>query len=346
MIRRSLLNIDYANTGKLNKLALLTVEMAKVVNLYIQEIWNHNDFSSKVVKFKVETWLSSRLQQCLGKQALEIVKSQRKKKKKTMPIFKGTCFNLDSRFVDFLYNGNSFDIWVRLTSLGNKLSIKLPSKAHKHYNKFKNWNKSKSIRLKIRDNKFFLEVFFEKEEPEIKKTGKVVGVDCGYKKLLVSSENKTYDSGLEKIYEKITRKKQGSKAFQRSLVERDNKINESLNKLDLNGIKEIVCEDLKNVKAKTRQERKIRKKFNRKLQRWSYAKVLLKLSLLVEESGVLLTKVNPAFTSQKCSLCGVVEKNNRKGERYQCTCGNDIDADFNASINLSHMGVYSPHALY
>jgi putative transposase len=70
------------------------------------------------------------------------------------------------------------------------------------------------------------------------------------------------------------------------------------------------------------------------------------LSLLSEESGVLLTKVNPAYTSQKCSLCGVVEKNNRKGERYQCTCGNDIDADFNASINLSHMGVYSPHALH
>lgn len=346
MIRRSLLNINYANTGKLLKVTLLTEEMTKVVNLYIQEIWKQNDFSSKFVKFKVKTWLSSRLQQCLGKQALEIVKSQRKKKRKTIPIFKGNSFNLDSRFVDFLYTDNSFDIWIRLTSLGNKLSIKLPSKAHKHYNKFKNWKKSKSVRLKIRNNQFFLEVFFEKEEPKLKKTGKVIGVDCGYKKLLISSENKIYDVGLEKVYEKITRKKQDSKAFKRSLIERDNKINESLNKLDFSKIKEIICEDLKNVKAKTRKERKIRKKFNRKLQRWSYSKVLSKLSLLTEELGVLLTKVNPAHTSQKCSLCGVIEKNNRKGERYQCTCGNDIDADFNASINLSHMGVYSPHVLY
>jgi hypothetical protein len=33
MIGRSLLNINYANTGKLNKLNFLTVEKMKVVNL-------------------------------------------------------------------------------------------------------------------------------------------------------------------------------------------------------------------------------------------------------------------------------------------------------------------------
>jgi putative transposase len=67
---------------------------------------------------------------------------------------------------------------------------------------------------------------------------------------------------------------------------------------------------------------------------------------LAQENGVLLTKVNPAYTSQKCSLCGVIEKNNRQGEKYQCACGRVMDADLNAAINLSHMGVYSPHALY
>ena len=172
----------------------------------------------------------------------------------------------------------------------------------------------------------------------------MIGVDCGYKELLVSSDNKSYDVGLEQCYEKIARKKQGSKAFQRSLTERNNLINQSLNKMNLTTVKEVVCENLKNVRHKTKG--KIRKSFNNKLQRWSYVKVLHKLQQLTEESGVLLTKVNPAYTSQKCCNCGVICKSNRKGKAYKCTCGNEIDADLNAAINLSHMGVYSPRVLY
>lgn len=107
----------------------------------------------------------------------------------------------------------------------------------------------------------------------------------------------------------------------------------------MSNIKEVVVEDLKNVKHKS----KLRKKFNNKLQRWSYPKVLVKLSRLCEEKGVLFTKVNPRYTSQKCSCCGLIQKNNRKGEKYECSCGNVMDADLNAAINISLMGVYSPH---
>lgn len=343
MIRRSVLNINSANKGKLDALDSLALEMTSVVNLYVGELWERRDFKSKFVDFKIDTWLSARLQQCLGKQALEIVKSQRKRGKKTKPYFNGNSFNLDSRFVDFKYEGNTFDIWIRLSSLGNKLQLKLPAKAHKHYNKFKDWNKNKSIRLLKRDSGYFIEVFFEKDAPAIKEVGRVIGADCGYKELVVTSDGKRYDDGLEKSYEKIARKKQNSKAFKRALIERDNLVNQSLNKLDLSDVKEIVVEDLKDVKRGTRG--KIRKQFNNKLQRWVYPKVLGKLTSLAENAGALFTKINPAYTSQKCSACGVICKSNRKGKLYKCACGNEMDADWNASINLSHMGVYSPHAL-
>ncbi len=343
MIRKSTLNINYANQGKLDELDLVMDEMTRVINLYIDQLWEQKDFTSKFVNFKVDTWLSARLQQCLGKQALEIVKSQRKKNKKTKPVFKGVAFNLDSRFVDFQYDNNTFDIWIRLISIGNRIQIKLPTKAHKHYNQFKDWTKSKSIRLIRRHGQYLIECFFGEDQPESKQQGDVIGVDCGYKALLVSSNNHFYDDGLEKQYEKIARKKQGSKAFKRALTERDQLINQSLNKLDLTTIKEMVCEDLKNVKKGTKG--KIRKKFNTKLQRWSYVKVLQKLQHMTEEAGVLLSKVNPAYTSQTCCNCGVIDKSNRKGKIYQCACGHKMDADLNAAINLSHMGVYSPHAL-
>ena len=345
MIRRSVLSLSNANIGKIGLLNLITPEMQRVVNLYIDILWEQQDFYSKFVTIRVDTWLSARMQQCLGKQALEIVKSQRKKKKKTKPIFNGTAFNLDSRFVNLKCNSNnSFDIWIRFSSLGNKLSAWFPAKAHKHFNKFKDWTKSKSIRLIKKENNWFVEIFFEKLAPENKKTGKVIGVDLGYKKLLITSENQILDNGLEQVYGKISRKKQGSIAFKKSLIERNNLINQSLNGLNLSNVKELICEDLKNVKYKSKG--KIRKKFNSKLQRWSYVQCLDKLSHMAEESGTLFTKVNPAYTSQKCSRCGVIRKLNRKGEIYKCACGNIMDADLNASKNISFMGVYSPHALY
>lgn len=339
MIRRSVLSISQANQGKLSLLNDITDEMLRVVNLYIDQLWDNMDFSSKFVTFKVDTWLSARLQQCLGKQALEIVKSQRKRKKKTKPKLKRKTFNLDSRFVDWEF-GNHFDLWIRLSSIGNRIKINLPVKAHRHFNKFRSWEQSKSIRLIQNHGKWFIEVFFEKKIKQ-RKRGKTIGVDCGYKELAVTSEGQSLDDGLEQVYEKISRKKQGGNAFKRALIERDNLINQSLNKIDLSDVKEVVVEDLKNVKHKSKG--KIKKTFMNKLQRWSYPKVLVKMQHLAEEAGILFTKVNPAYTSQKCCKCGVICKSNRKGKNYKCACGNEIDADLNAAINISHMGVYSPH---
>ena len=64
--------------------------------------------------------------------------------------------------------------------------------------------------------------------------------------------------------------------------------------------------------------------------------------MFCEENSVLLTKVNPAYTSQTCSHCGTKDKTNRKGETYSCkVCGLIIDADYNASINILHREAYS-----
>jgi len=344
MLRRSKLNLNYANKGKLETLDMLMDEMTRAVNLFIDVLWAKQDFTSKYTDFKVDTWLSARLQQCLGKQAIGIIKNQKKKKKKTKPFFKGKSFTLNANVVDLQYDNNTFDVWLRLWCLGKKLQLKLPSKKHKQFNKFVTWEQSGTVRLRrTKDKSFSVDVLFEKKTPLTKKKGKTVGVDVGYKKLLVTSTGKVIDDGLEAIYEKIAQKKQGSKAFKRALIERDNLINQSLNKLSFHDVREVVCEDLKNVKRGSKG--KIRKKFNNKLQRWSYPKVLSKLSRLTDEHKVLLTRANPAYTSQKCSLCGATCKANRKGEAYTCACGNKMDADLNAAINLSHMGLYSAHAL-
>ena len=116
MKRTVTISINDANALKKCKLDNLFKESKRVVNLYISDLWQAKNFNSKFVTTKVNTWLSARLQQCLGKQALQTVKSQRHKKKKTMPVFSKDVIELDERFVDVRFVDNSFDIWVKLLS--------------------------------------------------------------------------------------------------------------------------------------------------------------------------------------------------------------------------------------
>ena len=76
-----------------------------------------------------------------------------------------------------------------------------------------------------------------------------------------------------------------------------------------------------------------------KIQRWSYPKTVLKLERFGEENGVLLTKINPAYTSQTCSNCGVVDAKSRQGELFDCQhCKMTMDADSNAAMNILRIG--------
>lgn len=344
MIRSVKISLKYANKNKLNKLNCLFDEILTVKQKYVDELWKQKNFKSKFVNFKVDSWLSARMLQNIGKQALETVKSQRERKKKVKPICKNDSFSLDSRFVDIQFDKNSFDIWIKLNSLGNKLCLKLPSKKHIYFLKYIDWKLKNTIQLCKENNKIYIKLLFEKEESLLRTSGKVIGLDIGYKDLIVTSDNQVLGHELEEVYQKISKKKQGSNAFKRALKERDNLIGKAVNSLKICEVREIIAENLKNVKKNTRKEKRLTKKFTNKLQRWSYSKVLGKLSMRCEERGILFTKVNPAYTSQKCSVCGVICKSNRKGKVYKCTCGNEMDADLNAAINISHMGVYSPHA--
>ena len=56
-------------------------------------------------------------------------------------------------------NKTSFDGWIRLGSLGNKLKVNLPIKKHKHFNKMLNSGKlKKGMRLSKNDITFMFDV--------------------------------------------------------------------------------------------------------------------------------------------------------------------------------------------
>ena len=102
MLRKSTLSLNFSNSGKLKILDELIIEYNRVVNYFIDYIWDNNlsfgKFVSNTNKINVLSFLSAQMIQCSAKQSLQTCKSQNKKKKKTKPIFKKFIMELDERF--------------------------------------------------------------------------------------------------------------------------------------------------------------------------------------------------------------------------------------------------------
>ena len=58
---------------------------------------------------------------------------------------------------------------------------------------------------------------------------------------------------------------------------------------------------------------------------------------LQEKAPQRVEKINPAYTSQRCSACGHVDRNSRESQaRFRCTaCGFACNADVNAARNIA-----------
>ena len=73
------------------------------------------------------------------------------------------------------------------------------------------------------------------------------------------------------------------------------------------------------------------------LRNWSYYELQNMVEYKADRIGIKVRYVNPAYTSQTCSRCGHVDKENRQTqEKFICTnCGFELNADHNASINIA-----------
>lgn len=88
------------------------------------------------------------------------------------------------------------------------------------------------------------------------------------------------------------------------------------------------------------------------LRNWSYHKLQECVEYKAEREGIIVRYVNPAYTSQRCSRCGYVDKENRQTQEVfickRCGFGDGsgftygkskkkwVNADHNASINIAN----------
>jgi transposase len=365
IIRSSKTSIKFSNRGKRQLLSEIIDSYKDVMKQTIEALWN-SDASPKFLDGsftdRIQTDLSARLVQCACKQASAIVKGTKKKQKQRMfiinklkqenklreaerlqsiydevnqskPDLDNVEMELDSRFVKIDFdNPTSFDGWITLTSLGRKLKLQLPFKSHKHLNKMLKAGKLKNgIRLSKKSITFMFEI------EEVKNESKnIVGIDIGVKSLFSVSynEQKSYQStsnvhgwNMDSILDRMSRRKKGSKGFQRTVEHRKNYINEQLNKLEWNEIKQLNLENIKNLRKGRRT--------SKKLKHWNYALIFDRLIQKSSLHDVRVNRIPPTYTSQRCGCCGWTRKSNRNGEIFECgRCGFTHNADLNASVNI------------
>ena len=76
---------------------------------------------------------------------------------------------------------------------------------------------------------------------------------------------------------------------------------------------------------------------NRSINEQTWGIIRQQLIYKAEWAGRKLLSVDPKFTSQRCSGCGVVSAEHRRHKRYDCAeCGMIEDADINAARNILH----------
>jgi len=362
MIKSTKVTLKYANENKLASIQDFIEEFKLVMSQFIEILWERKKVPSllpKEVTSQISSWLSARAIQSAGKQASGIVRGTRRKQEKRIFVYnklleekkykqarklkkvidkakisKPSISNvepeLDERFVKQDWdNQTSFDGIITLASLGNKLKIVLPVKKTKHLNKMLEQG---TLKPGIRLSDDAITFNFEVEETPKKESGEILGLDIGVKNVFTLSNGfasitNSHGHNLETINKRLSRKQKGSNAFRRTQQHRKNFINWSLNQINLDNVKTLKVENIKYLRCGT--------KTSRYLSHFTYTEIFNKIDDLALESGVHVERVNPTYTSQRCSACGWVRSKNRKGKEFKCVrCGFTLDADLNASLNI------------
>jgi len=318
--------LRFANTGKRKQLDDLWPEYQKAVNefIFIQEIIGKTRWRDGKVK------IGTSFKQSALRQASGILRTSKGNK---LPKLTNPSMTLSQKFVIVQQSDNTFDKWIRISTLNKGKRIIIPIKSYQHANKyFKEWDLVKGGRL-LRNKKgdWFIQLVFTKPKPK-NTAKKTKGLDIGYRKLITDSDGSFYGTEIKALTQKAAKKKQGSKADKRAREEIKSYIGKAV-KEAVDGDSNVIIEDLKNLKKN--KKGKWSKKVNRLFNYWSYALTIQRLINRAEVVGVQCRSVDPSYTSQTCPSCGHVDKLNRKGERFACqVCDFKGDADVVGATNI------------
>lgn len=271
------------------------------------------------------------------------------------PNFLRASMIIDQRCVHLTpaSRAGAFPLWIRVSTLNKGKRIDIPLQSYPYFEQ-RQGQRALSVQVVERNGNLYFGVMtnvadaFAANCKTYQPHCEAIALDLGLKTLFATSQGDLLGNGwLNKLQEydrKITRlaayrQKHGLKVRSeryKAYVAKlkgfvGSEIGRILNRLvETHTPAEIVVERL-NFRNPS-----LSKRLNRILSKFGKSEVTRKLQDLHERFGIVITEVNPAYSSQEDAGCGYVDKRNRpKQEAFSCLwCGAQRHADVNAARNL------------
>jgi len=219
--------------------------------------------------------------------------------------------------------------------------------------------KVKMCQLVYKENEWFVNIVYEVADKQIDLNENVRAIDLGIINLASTCDNKGksniysgkqalavqhyFNSQKARVQSKLTKqfpKRHKSRCLNNLNKKQSRQINQILHSISRkivddakrDNISVLVIGDITNI----RKGKSFGKIGNQKLHSWSFSKITQQIEYKASLYGIRVVRVSEEYTSQTCSCCNNIRKNNRKHRGlYVCKfCGRVINADVNGAVNI------------
>jgi hypothetical protein len=343
VIRSTRCSLTEATRTKRDSLVQLLAEYGRVVNHFIDLWWGHGPPPPKKELLKEviavpSPWLSARLRKVAAREAMDMIRASRERDGKwaRKPVHQGKRMHASSTIASLSMAKASpeFDAWLPMASVGRGIVLDLPVRFHRHYHHYAENPAARRLESYIitADS---VQLAFEVDVGKPRTDGPEFGVDTGINTLAALSDGTLLGTDVKPMVERIKRCRHGSKGQKRARHALHQRMAEVAKEVTSLNPRRLVAEGLLLLSHGRTTHRRVSKNMRRRLGAWAYRDGLDRLRQACEGNRVRLEQVPPAYTRQRCHVCGHPERGNRKGEVFCCRkCGFAGHADVNAAKNL------------
>lgn len=252
------------------------------------------------------------------------------------------CVTYDSRNLSF-----KPDKKVSILTLAGRIEVPITQEGP--YSNIDLSKAHKEIGLLYRKHKFYLAISLEAVENAQYSSADFIGVDLGRKNIATTSDGRFYcGEGCESTrqrYKRLTRLYQsiGTKSAMRHLSKlsgkeaafkrnENHRISKELVSEAKGTGRGLALEDLTYIPRPV----SVNKDRNDASNKWAFGQLRYFVEYKAKLAGVPIRFIDPAYTSQRCNICGYINEGNRASQSsFVCLrCGHEEHADLNAARNI------------
>ena len=216
-------------------------------------------------------------------------------------------------------------------------------------------HRTDSSALVYRRGGFYLHVVCDIQEKPEQPARDFIGIDMGVVNIATTSDGEIWSSDKIEFkrqwyaWRKAQLQQVGTDSAKRRLVKLSGRESRFKGDVDHCISKHIVTDAertgrgiaIENLKGINQRTRAIRKGQRAKHHSWSFCRLGTYIGYKAKLRGVPVVVVDPRYTSQMCSNCGHVAKNNRSSQsQFSCrSCNFNAHADYNASLNIRNRAI-------